>query len=363
MKASLIEPDSPHWRRVLSDVDHDFSHLSGFTALSACKEKGEPIAFLAEEDDSRFMVPLIVRRLGTDVLPGMSQFFDATCAYGYPGPILHTANVRDDHFVDRALHTFIEVLRGRGIIAAFVRLHPILVAPLDALGHVGRVVRHGDTVSVDLSLTDEEIWRQTSSFHRRGIERARKQGYVARMDERWQHFDTFIEIYYQTMRRVGAQEFYYFSREYLTTLREILGDRLRLCVVEFEGKVAAAGLVTEMCGIVQIYLAGTRQEFLPYSPAKTMENFVRYWAKGRRNRFFHLGGGVSGENDSLFEYKAGFSHLRHPFFTWRVVSNEAAYLALVANWEARAGIRADGLDGFFPAYRKSLPDGEIGRGR
>ena len=105
MKVSLIEPDSPHWRRVLSDVDHDFSHLSGFTALSARKVKGEPIAFLAEEGDSRFMVPLIVRRLGTDVLPGMSQLFDATCAYGYPGPILHTAHARDDHFVDRALHT------------------------------------------------------------------------------------------------------------------------------------------------------------------------------------------------------------------------------------------------------------------
>jgi len=272
MKASLIEPDSHHWSRVLSEVDHDFNHLSGFTALSARKEKGEPIAFFAEEEDSRFLVPLIARRLGTAGFPEKGPFMDATSAYGYPGPLLRTKLVQDSRFLNRALHAFINKLRERDIVAAFVRLHPILVVPLEALTHVGRVVRHGDTVSVDLTLSDEEIWRQTSGFHRRAIERAKRHGYVARMDERWQHFDTFVEIYYQTMRRVGAGEFYYFSDEYLADLREILGDRLRLCVVEFEGQVAAAGLVTEMCGIVQIYLAGTREEFLPYSPAKTMEN-------------------------------------------------------------------------------------------
>jgi hypothetical protein len=128
-----------------------------------------------------------------------------------------------------------------------------------------------------------------------------------------------------------------------------------LCVVETKGDVAAAGLVTEVCGVAQTFLAGSRLEFLAHSPAKVMENFVRYWAKARGNRWYHLGGGAGALNDSLFQFKLGFSPITHPYMTWRVVADRDAYARLVRQWESRAGVPADGPGGFFPAYRKPLP--------
>jgi len=155
------------------------------------------------------------------------------------------------------------------------------------------------------------------------------------------------------MTRVEAERYYYFPPWYFTELRESLGGHLHLCIVEIDGQVASAGLFTEICGIVQYHLSGTRDAFLKYCPLKSMFNFMRYWAKDRGDRIFHLGGGVGGRGDTLFEFKAGFSHARHPFYTWRIIVDEPAYSALVGRWESLARIQADGPEGFFPAYRKS----------
>jgi hypothetical protein len=78
--------------------------------------------------------------------------------------------------------------------------------------------------------------------------------------------------------------------------------------------------------------------------------FVRGWAKERKNLWMHLGGGVGGKQDSLFRFKAGFSHSRHPFRTLRVVLDKAAYAELVRAHDPT--VDPTQLDGFFPLYRR-----------
>lgn len=88
---------------------------------------------------------------------------------------------------------------------------------------------------------------------------------------------------------------------------------------------------------------------------KTLMDFVRWWAKERGNQTLHLGGGLGGREDALFDFKAGFSEGRYPFRTWRVVADEVAYRALGDDWASRHGAASDGAEGFFPAYRKPVP--------
>ncbi len=362
MIARLISTASIDWARQLDSGDHDFGHLPEFAELSAREEGGDATAFFAEVDGARLLIPLILRRVVDQVSLAPTPYLDATSAYGYPSPLIRSRRGSCDDFLEGSLDAFVDALRHRGIIAAFIRLHPLLTFPIEALGRVGDVVHHGDTVSIDLALSEEEIWLNTSGFHRSSIQRAERLGYVAKMDTEWRHFDTFVAIYHETMTRVGAAPFYRFSREYFVDLRKALGDSAHLCVVDAKGEVAAAGLVTEVCGIVQMFLAGSRHEFLPHSPAKVMENFVRFWAKARGNRWYHLGGGVGASNDSLFQFKLGFSPLTHPYLTWRVIADREAYVRLVRQWEYHAGVTADGPGGFFPAYRKPLPIAVAGSG-
>jgi len=82
-----------------------------------------------------------------------------------------------------------------------------------------------------------------------------------------------------------------------------------------------------------------------------MIHAAREWAKERGNRILHLGGGNGAQHDSLFYFKAGFSKERHPFITWRIITDEAAYDTLVGRWQACLNVRAGERNGYFPAYR------------
>ena len=355
MRAELIEPDSPRWTDALAGMRHDFYHLPDYVRFASRRqEAGEPLAFVAEDAGQRFFVPLIVRPIPATAAEG-AALFDASGPRGYPGPLvaLDPAGA-DDDFIERSIAAFKEVLCERGIVTAFVRLHPLLTPPTEPFERAGFLVHHGDSTSIDLTLPEEELWRQTDHGHRQGIRKATRLGYVARIDSTWERFDGFVAVYQETMRRLGAETFWHLSSDYFRDLRATLGDHLHLCVVERGDELASAGLLTELDGIVEFHLSGTADAHLRASPSKVLIDHARGWAKGRGDDLFHLTGSLR-PGDPLSQFKAGFSPTRHPVWSWRVVVDPAAYDRLRTGWEAIHGVPADAADGYFPAYRSPGP--------
>jgi hypothetical protein len=72
------------------------------------------------------------------------------------------------------------------------------------------------------------------------------------------------------------------------------------------------------------------------------------WAKAQGATVLHLGGGVGGAQDSLFDFKSGFGTGRHVFRLWKRVLRPDVYRALD---EARREIRGEPDPKFFPTYR------------
>lgn len=339
LTAELLGVDSPRWLAFLRGVDHDFYHLPAYAALCALHEGGTPQALIVEDGIRGMLLPLIVR-----LVPGGRS--DASSPYGYPGPLLR--GTEDQAFLNEAFRAGIRTLRAAGVVTAFVRLHPILnVQPPD----VGTVVQHGETVSVDLSKPDEVIWAEMRENHRRGILRARRLGYVARIDESWEHFEAFKHLYRATMARHSASPYYDFDDRYFEDLRAALGERLHLNVVLMDRTVASAGLFVQTCGIVQYHLVGSDETFAKDQPGKLLIDTCIRWAQARGHRLLHLGGGVGGDEDSLMHFKAGFSPLRHPFRTLRVIVDEPEYRRLVATSDHTDDL--GDLAGFFPPYRRA----------
>ncbi len=351
-RTEFVKPSDPRWSRLLEQTSHDVYHLAEYVERSADLEKGEPLLFVAEEGDNFFLVPIIIRPIPRWLNDGGPTLFDSTSPYGYPSPVVSSAAAVDDAFINRAITMFVEALQAREIVSCFVRLHPLLPLPPEPLERAGTLVHHGDTVSVDLKLSSEDLWRQIREDHRRGITRATRAGLTVRMDPSWEAFDGFVDVYYETMRRAGADDFYFFPRADLDAMRRALGEHIHLCVAELDGRLAAAGLFAEAGGIIQYHLSGTSNDYIAMSPVKEMFHFVMDWAKERGNQTLHLGGGVGGRSDSLFNFKAGFSPLRHPFFTWRLTTDERVYRNLVRRWEAKSGKSSADLDEFFPVYRR-----------
>jgi lipid II:glycine glycyltransferase (peptidoglycan interpeptide bridge formation enzyme) len=158
--------------------------------------------------------------------------------------------------------------------------------------------------------------------------------------------DSFRRLYRQTMDRVGADPFYYFSEDYFSAWTESLQPHCQIALVRApDDTPAAAGLFTLTDGWMQYHLSGTNERYRKHAPSKLMLHRMRIQAQTSAVSHLHLGGGRGGSKDSLFSFKAGFASSRATFSSLRLVCDRVAYDALC---------RRDAppiSDGFFPAYR------------
>ncbi|MEV6306537.1 GNAT family N-acetyltransferase [Actinoplanes sp. NPDC051861] len=340
MTAALLDPAAREWKETLQHVGHDMYHVPDYVVLDARLYGGTPAAFHFERDGRRLLIPLIVRAING------SELRDALSPYGYPGPVTD-APPGDAEFWEQACAAFVETLRAEGIVTAFIRMHPLLNPPIPALRHHGAVVHHGETVSMDLTVSVEEMWKQTRSDHRNHINRAKRAGTRVVFDD-WDRLGEWVDVYHDNMRRVGATSYYFFTREHLAALHDAVGDRMHLAVALEGDEVVGGNTFFSYDGIATGYVSSTRRAPKRYAD-ELLYDEVRRWCKARGDEVFHLGGGKGGANDSLFTYKAGFSTSRHPFHTWRVVADRPAYEALVR--ERKPGADPADLTTTFPSYR------------
>lgn len=342
--STFIGPEDPQWTRFLESTRHDVYHLPSYVSLSSKYEGGTPVAFYAEIKNSALLVPLLVSPI-PEYLDISEVWCDAASPYGYPGPLLRNSN---DYETARVLlSAFRKYALDNNLISVFVRLHPLLNDTPEIFGELGEVVRHGETVYVDLHKSPEEIWHDTRHDHREHIRKLQKLGFTVEFDA-WSRLDGFIAAYTATMQRVTAENFYRFPESYFHELREALGTRLHLCTVQApDGEVASGALFTLQDGISQGHLAATLSKYLQLGPSKLMAYSQIIWLKSAGASVFHLGGGVSSRTDGLFTFKAGFSKLRSSFSTCSAIINPDKYRQLVEAASGKVGQR----QGFFPGYR------------
>lgn len=334
----LVEPGSPEWPAALRHLSHDMYHEPAYVVLDARLYGGAPFAFVHSSGSDVFLLPLIVREI-----PG-SSLRDAISPYGYPAPVCTTP---DPLFWDEACRAMVGALSDDGIISLFVRMHPLLDACLPALARHGALVRHGETVSMDLTISPEEMWSQTRSDHRNHINRARRAGTKVVFDD-WDRLGEWVAVYHDNMRRVGATGYYFFTTDHLEALHTAVGDRMHLAAALEGDEVVGGNTFFEHDSIATGYVSSTRRARGRYADEMLYDE-VRRFCKARGDTVFHLGGGKGGSNDSLFFYKSGFSPSRHPFHTWRLVTDPVAYRDLVADRRPQAD--PDDLAATFPPYR------------
>ncbi|MFC7528406.1 GNAT family N-acetyltransferase [Actinoplanes sp. GCM10030250] len=335
-EGALLQPRDTSWTDALHRVRHDVYHLPDYVSLDARLSGGTPAAFRYDEDDRVFLLPLVLRAIPETGLR------DAVSPYGYPGPVSDVSPA-DTGFWSRAALAMSELLRTHDVISMFARLHPLLPAPIEALGTTGTVVHHGETVSIDLTRTPEVLWSQTHRTHRNQINKAKRAGVRIVLDD-WDLLDDWIATYHATMRRVDAADFYFFGPEHFHRLRRALGDHVHLAVAVCGDEVLGGNLFFELGGIMHTHLQSTRDGQIWWAD-KLLYHEVRLWGRDRGNEVYHLGGGVGGSDDSLFRYKSSFGAGRQPFHTWRAITDPIAFEKLAG------AISPESLTGRFPPYR------------
>jgi Acetyltransferase (GNAT) domain len=339
------------WMEAVNGL-HDFYHLPFFHELAKDLEEGEPILFVYEGEGYRISLPLLIRPIETSLdSSGEKPWFDATSVYGYPGPVVSHSDIPDAIKRDFR-ESLTRALTEIRVVSLFSRLHPFLNQDSLVAG-LGTLVSQGHTVSIDLSIPEEFQIAQYRENHRRGLRKLRGKGAFCYVDEDFRHLDSFIKIYGETMSRVRATEDYIFPRNYFQKFVSTAETEVKLFVCEIGSEIACAGIFTKCGDIVQYHLGGTSHAALKFSPMKLVLDTARHWGYEHGAKIMHIGGGVGTRDDSLFQFKAGFSNRLHTFNTWRWVLLQSVYDQLVAAFKASQStkVQPDQPADFFPLYR------------
>jgi hypothetical protein len=325
----------------------DFYHTYFYHNLSK-KENETPILIKYKDHDAFVLLPLLVREIEN------TDYKDATSVYGYAG-ILCSSDIVDvdkEKFKKELKQYFIE----NKIVSVFSRLHPFLECQSDILDGIGVISNPGDVVYINL-LDSLDIQRK--NYRKRLKTHVNKTRRFCNIisGESEAHVQTFIDIYYENMRRVDANEDYFFEEDYFYKLLASpdFETELSLAVCNETNEIIAGALFIKTNNIVQYHLSGIREDFLHLNPIKLIIDDMRIKATKEGYTYLNLGGGRSNQKDSLFNFKRSFSKNLKPFKLWKCICNKEAYKNLVLRQKQLDGdVNLDSDEEYFPAYRRIL---------
>ena len=311
-----------------------------FGKLYECIEHGKAVVYNFSCEYGKIKHQFI-RRSIDDV------YSDLVTPYGYGGPLILEASDREKLLTAFA-ENFKQYCLENNIVSEFVRFHPLINNALDFTQIYNcELIRH--TLGTDLTAHDDPTQGAFSKSCRKNIKKALKNGVSFVVTPQPQNLDRFIDIYYATMDRNTASDYYYFPKTYFEDCLKWFQKDLLLIEAVYEEQTIAAGMYFARDGVVHIHLSGTLSEFLYLSPAYILRYAAVLWAKEHHFRIVYHGGGKSNSpEDSLYLFKRQFSDKEYDFYVGKKIWNQSVYDQLCAEKNI------DSNSDFFPAYRKLL---------
>jgi GNAT acetyltransferase-like protein len=357
------EPES--WEHAYTQSSRkDVYYRHAYAELCHCMGDGDPFLFVYEDGGGNTVCYAFIRR-PLKALPFAANaqlegdWYDIVSpTYGLGGPLYAEVH-------EQVLHAFRAEFdaycREANIVSEFVRFHPLLHNHR-LLGGRMEIVFVRETIFIDLTRTEEELFARYHLSHQRSIRKALRHGLEFRVlsgtDAR-QQLEVFYRLYRETMDKVGAAPYYYFSTEYLERLFSRFGPDALLGAVFLKGRMISAALCLREGDTLIYHLGASETASLHLGMNVFQFHQLAVWARRQGLRTFFLGGGHRGR-DSLFQFK----HRFNPEGTLdahngKKVHHPEAYERLAGCWKRHYA--REFPEPYFPAYRTPLASVEMQR--
>jgi serine/alanine adding enzyme len=330
-----VPPDE--WDELLRGLDlNDVYFRSAYLESATLLGQGEPVYLHLHADGGDVVFPVLVREAGRG-------YVDIGTPMGYGGPLA----AGDDPPVADFFSAYEHWAADNRVVATFARFHPVYANQRLAEGrwHVEHI---GHSVGWRVGRRDpDEILAGMDAHHRRVVRKARAAGVEVASEITAGELDGFVALYRDTMRRLDASPFYSFPDEYWLHLATRLGDALLRFDAYEDGELVASIFCLAAPPFLHYHLGASSIRGQSLGANHVLFCETATWAAERGFERFHLGGGVGGFEDSLYEFKRRFDpEGLLPATLGKAVHEDQAYRAL-------AGVETIDFSGFFPAYRQT----------
>lgn len=234
--------------------------------------------------------------------------------------------------------------KNNSIISEFTRIHPLLSGN-KKFAEISGAKYEYDVSYIDLTKSFENIFQEFKKSNRNAVNAAKRKGVKIKFSKSKHSLESFFELYTKTMKRVKAENVYFFSFEFLDELLEVLNENIIIASAEYEDRVIASSIFLFKYGIVHYWLSGFNEDFSNFFPNNLLLYEAIKWSKDHENKIFCL---MGGSNKGLRMFKESFSKSKVEFFTLRKVYDQKKYEYLneIRNKEQKI----DRMD-WFPLYR------------
>ena len=292
---------------------------------------------------------VFIKRAVPFLLDG-EQYYDAITPYGYGGPVVLEATDREK-LIAAYSDAYRAYCREQKIVDEFVRFHPLAENALD-FGGLYETTYNRHTIAVDL--TDEEYSKtQFTPDCRNMIRKAAKKGVVIEVDEDCRRMADFVPLYFATMDKNHASDYYYFEADYYKQIQHMEGCKLILINALADDKLIGSAMFMLGEENMHYHLSSTDRDYYSYAANNAILAAAIEYGREHGKKWLHLGGGASAdEKDGLFRFKRNFGRLEKnlkDFYMGKAVflPDEYAQLCAIAK---KQGVESGG---FFPAYREA----------
>ena len=333
----LEEVSAEEWDEVLEQVGvADVYFRTTYVDSASLLGQGRPVYLRQHGSAGDVVFPALVRE-ATDGL------CDIGTPMGYGGPVATGAEPPVAAFFE----SYERWCAENGVVATFVRFHPLLESQRLAEGR-WHVEQTGHTIGWHVEgRSAEDIAAGMDPHHRRALRKAQVQDLVVTVAVGPDDLSEFVSLYQATMRRLSASAFYFFPDAYWRHLTDVLRGAIVCVDARLEGELVAGMICLSAPPLLHYHLGASSERGRGLGANHLLFYEAAAWAAHQGVQRFHLGGGVGGFEDSLYEFKRRFDPTGAlPAYTGKAVHDAEAYKALSGEDEVQYA-------GYFPAYRRS----------
>lgn len=341
------------WRNVIEQLNVcDIFFTPEYCKIYEANGEGEAKCFVYEEEGRIVCYPFLYRKINELPLVRQSgleeEYFDIITPYGYGGPLTNVTDLAGNgSFFRRFEQAFDSFCKESRIVSEFVRFHPLIRNHEFYQAAEPKFERQ--TVHIDLRKSRDDMLSSYTATNRNRIRKAIKDGLEVKRST--PDVKKFTELYYPTMKKNGANYYYYFPESFFHHTFDWLREYVTLFEVSYRGNVILSCIFLHYGPFLHYHLVGSKEEFLYLAPSNLLIDYAAEWGKENGYAYLHLGGGYSNSSeDSLYQFKKKFNSngAGLDYYIGKKVRNDIIYQRLME------GVMTQPEQHYFPAYRQPL---------
>lgn len=335
---------------VKSFKEYDVYYLSDY--VKAFELHGDGIAklFYYKDDDIQAINVSMKRDIANhpkfeNVLP-KNEYFDLATPYGYGGFLIE-GNITEQALQQLESH-YVQMCEKEKIISEYVRFHPVLNNKIHFTNFY-EINELGKSVTLDCTNKDV-IWSNFGGYNKNRVRKSCKSGVKIYWGRNPKLYQTFKEIYNQTMDRDQARSYYYFEDDFYESLLEDLKYNAMMFYAVYEEKIIAMSIILFCNEQLHYHFSGSIKEYQILAPTNLLLYEAACWGAENGYKTLHLGSGLGGTEDSLYRFKKNFNKNSNTLFTiGKKVYNPMQYEKLLTI--RKNDVEFNTESNFFPLYR------------